>query len=269
MAINGWANTEQAKIDYLKFCEDASKNDDLFRTFKTNPAYQPILEHVDLELGKIYLEFLILTEILSWKTIEDCCKLNDSIGSPNMYRYELNGNTESIFVSPTSLRYLYTLYDMVDSFGINDGWNIVEIGGGYGGQCLMLSEAYDFESYTILDQKGPTMLQNRFIQEAGIPNARAMTLDEYLIDFAPVDIDLVISNYALTELEPSTFNRYYETIVNASRIGYFTCNPGASEALSANDLRNYFAQEKGTLTFKPDWPMKLSYPDNFVYTFVR
>ena len=55
MKINekNWTHltTGNVELDYITICEEASKNDDVFLSFKQDPRYTPILEHVSPELG--------------------------------------------------------------------------------------------------------------------------------------------------------------------------------------------------------------------------
>ena len=79
---------------------------------------------------------------------------------------------------------------------------------------------------------------------------------------------MVISNYALTELEKTTFDLYFDSIVKRSNDVYLTCNPGASEAYSAKDLRKILTKtfESDRYSFTKDFPMNHLYPENFVFT---
>jgi len=45
--------------DYKEFCTIATQNDEVFKSFKINPTYNGILEHVSYEQGLLYLQYLI------------------------------------------------------------------------------------------------------------------------------------------------------------------------------------------------------------------
>ena len=100
---------------YPMYCYTASKNDVEFSKFKQNPIYRRVLEHVPPEQGKTYLEIVLAnTELhLSNQDWEYILK-NDSIGDPRMAQY--NFGSSQIICSPTTLRYLKVLSDIVKLF---------------------------------------------------------------------------------------------------------------------------------------------------------
>ena len=109
-------------------------------TFKSNPTYREILEHVNLRYGQQYLQ-LVMDEFLSTIPLDilvQTCQENDTYGAPLKHAFD-----GFIQCSPTSLRYLYHSL-LILQFLAKCGQrsvNIVEIGGGYGGLCLFLHRA--------------------------------------------------------------------------------------------------------------------------------
>lgn len=95
---------------YPAFCMAAALDDRHFATFRSNPRYTPVLEHVPPDLGGLYLE-----EIR--KHPELCSALptfrqNDDYGGPALHDYP-----EIRRISPTTLRYTKVLADLIDEFG--------------------------------------------------------------------------------------------------------------------------------------------------------
>ncbi len=105
----------------------AAGDDSVFSIFKSLPAYRAVLEHVTYEQGVEYLK-----HIDSDADALASLAVNDVYGWPAKYSYPAVG-----VVSPTTLRYAKVACDLRKHF---DGVRtIAEIGVGYGGQRLVLS----------------------------------------------------------------------------------------------------------------------------------
>ena len=78
-----WMLQDEAVDPYLKVCSLASYDSDMFREFKSHPAYRHVLEHVSFEEGKQYLDEIKIdyTDKLSE------VKQNDVMGRPVTYDY--------------------------------------------------------------------------------------------------------------------------------------------------------------------------------------
>ena len=119
---------EQSSISdnnlYPIFCYSASKNDEDFKNFKSNPVYRNILEHVSPEQGLKYLEIALSNAELHLSAKDwDYILKNDTIGNPLTAKYIINDS--SLVCSPTTLRYVKVLSDIVKLFPKSI------IGGGY------------------------------------------------------------------------------------------------------------------------------------------
>lgn len=258
--LNGWSNLDPIKIDYFEVCKLIAENDVLFNSFKTNQAYTQILEHVDYNLGNEYLDIITKSypTVLLTKIIGniDLIKSNDLYGNPIKYNYPLFGD-----ISPTTLRYTKVLMDiMMQGFNL-DGKHVIEIGGGYGGQCLILSKFFNIKSYTILDLETANLLQKKYLSKHNI-NIIATTLDK--ID--SIECDFVMSNYAFSELRKTTQDEYLNKIIKNSVSGYFQINPDASECYQKQELIDIFYSINRGIFFE-DRPMNNRYPNNFTYVF--
>jgi hypothetical protein len=214
-------------LSYTTFCEKAVTDENLFNSFKRNPSYTYVLEHVTKELGEKYIIQMVskyekYLSKLQWNKI----MTNDIIGNPitydfsNVMRSYISLN--SYIFSPTTLRYVYTALDILSKV-TKKSIKIVEIGGGYGGQCKILfdiASLFDIviESYTILDLKYPNMIQKKYLDRCGI-EINCLTVDNYKLS----EIHLLISNFALSEIDPLYQEPYKPLIVNA-KSGYFLWN---------------------------------------------
>src|SRR5439155_585481 len=108
------------------------------------PAYTDMLEHVSYSQGNDYLN-IILNEYPDLVKKFSAFRENDAIGDPRTYLYEKHG-----LFSPTTLRYIKIAGDIRARFGDLSRMHIVEIGGGYGGQCKIIHDLCGFARYTII-----------------------------------------------------------------------------------------------------------------------
>ncbi len=200
---------------YRGICSAAVVNESIFQRFKKNKLYQQILEHLTESQGKEYFDFIKTnySHLLErWEKFRE----NDLIGSPDVYIYPQIGET-----APTTLRYAKVLGDLERYFGSLHQKKIIEIGGGYGGQCLVISKLYAFQEYQIVDLAEPKMLTEKYLLRSQVPNSRCLTCEDIAID---EQYDLVISNYAFSEFDRAIQERYLEKVLKNAKHGYLTLN---------------------------------------------
>ncbi len=234
---------------YPLFCKKAATDDNAFRTFKRDPIYTTILEHVSEDQGQQYLnEIKKDTDIYS--KIE-LFKENDLYGHPCTSFYDLIGS-----ISPTTLRYTKVLKDLKDIFGNLETTNICEIGVGYGGLCRIISEYFCIKSYTLVDLPEVLLLAEKFLSKY---NTRCSLSFKEERDLNIAYYDMVISNYAFSELTKEVQDKYLEKIILNSKCGYMTYNnakiPNYS-IYSINEILNIIPKSK----VLPEVP--LTAPDN-------
>lgn len=215
--------------EYTSFCEMASTQDEVFQTFKCDPRYRKVLEHVTPAEGLAYLN-LIVQNYPFLGTFLDAFRSNDSVGAPIMHDFgEPFGSW-----SPTTFRYAKVAGDLLTMFENLEGFDIAEIGAGYGGQCLLLSKLLRWRSYTIFDLPSVQKLQRRYLSEFGVPNVAFESVEKLE---RGKGYDLVISNYALSECARAVQDRYLEKVLDGSSRGYLTCNNTADFVYSEPELR--------------------------------
>jgi hypothetical protein len=204
------------RFDYKNVCLNAAKNDFYFDKFKQNKAYNSILEHVDFQQGLLYIENIN-------KNFEECFgfienfKKNDLYGGSKLEYYENFGN-----ISPSTLRYIKVLSDIKKLFGDLNGKKIIEIGVGYGGQCFILNQFYNnIEDYFLIDIDEALELSNVYLNKLNVKHS-VCKINE--IDNIEQEFDLVISNYAYSEVNKELQDFYYDKIIKKSKHGYFTFN---------------------------------------------
>ena len=179
---------------YPAFCQQAVMDDGIFARFKRCPDYRQILEHVGDATGRDYLDF-ILQRDPKIVTLFDKFRENDAIGEPIIFDYGKYG-----WFSPTTLRYIKVACDLTQEFGDLSKMHIVEIGGGYGGQCKIIADLTGFASYTIIDIPEAIALTKKYLSLLGVRNVNFITNN----NLSQVgSYDLIVSNYAFSEIDRS------------------------------------------------------------------
>lgn len=208
---------------YRTYCKLAAENDLVFEAFRRHPRYG-LVEGLDPHSGQEYIEIAQrnFPELLT-QNLEEF-RRSDNVGGPIKYLFDKLGN----FAAPT-LRYIKIALEMSEMFGNLEGMRIAEIGAGYGGQCRALSVINRrIASYTIFDLPEPMALAKRYLSHFPVPPVSFLDIFET----NPGDYDLVISNYAFSEIEKSVQDIYLDKVIKRSPRGYMIYNAEAfSQAL--------------------------------------
>lgn len=229
---------------YLKVCKDASRDEDVFETFKVHPDYKEVLEHLSKRLGQRHYELIRKNnpQLLEIENIFD----NDKYGTPDRENYA------PYLCSPTTMQYISVVSNLIDLYGSLYGFKIIELGGGYGGQAYITRRTTCLGEYDIIDLEECGLLQRKYLQKLG------MAVNTY----SPTDIiskqyDLFISNYALSEVSGEDQLNYVKSIVLKCKKGYITCN----QPLNGMDLI-----KKKFKTFKISKDIEGERVENFLIT---
>ena len=206
-----WTLQDEAATPYLNVCNYAANSDEFFKQFKSHPAYRHVLEHVSFEEGQQYLKEIDIDYLDKLEEVKE----NDSLGSPVIYEYPSVGE-----ISPTTIRYIKNTSDIINKFGTSFD-SIVEIGGGYGGLCKVLSSFIKFEQYLLLDLEECNLLSRKYLSHFNLPTLsyRSEEIDEIDENF-----DLLISNYAFSECHKEVQQDYIERFIKKSNNFYIMHN---------------------------------------------
>lgn len=199
-------------------CKEAAINDKEFDVFKQNENIKVVLEHCSKEIGQNYKDLIFENNphlLHNFKSFLE----NDKYGNPT------KENFGEITCSPSTLQYIGVLSNLIDKFELI-GAKIIEIGGGYGGQCKIINDYYDLNEYHIVDLAEVGMLQNKYLNKFGGSGYSSKPLFEVFTPFSyrKQEYDLFISNYALSELTSSQQIDYIVNIALNCKHGYITCN---------------------------------------------
>ena len=216
-----WMLQDEAATPYLNVCNYAANSDEFFKQFKSHPAYRHVLEHVSYEEGQQYLKEIEIDYLDKLQEV----KQNDSIGEPTTYEYPLVGT-----MSPTTIRYIKNTSDIISKFGSSFD-SIVEIGGGYGGLCKVMSSFIKFDQYLLLDLEECNLLSRKYLSHFDLPT---MSYRSEEIDEIDENFDLLISNYAFSECHREVQLDYINRFIKKSNNFYI--------------MHNNFHPEQGTIT---------------------
>lgn len=206
----------------------ALKNQRNFENFKRMHSYRDILEHVSRGQGAEYLRLL---ESRDDKILErglQSVLLSDGIGNPIKFSYE----RYAFPLSPTTLRYLKVASDLKILFGADLG-NVAEIGCGYGGQTLVNDQLLSVRSAKLFDLPLVNKLIERYLDAHLLNGAYGTTV---INRETRSHYDLVISNYAFSELPKKLQVSYIDKVLAHSARGYLTMNSGLAGVRSVGKL---------------------------------
>jgi hypothetical protein len=198
-----------------------------FDRFKEDPRYIRILEHTSFKQGQEYFERIHLIAPDFIRNFEPFLD-NDIVGGGEKYSYPLVGNC-----SPSTLRYVKVVADLRFHFGSNLGFRVAEIGVGYGGQLLTLDKVLSYREYHLYDLQDVLALASKYL-ECHLLNGsyKAKTINQFAGD---IEYDVVISNYAFSELPSKVQSIYLEKIISKAKRGYLTMNSGRSDSAFVSD----------------------------------
>jgi hypothetical protein len=215
---------------YLDVCRRAPGDPRLFASFRRHPEYTRVLEHASEAQGTEYHRLLSRSG-RAFRSIAEAVR-NDVVGEPLTMRLD-SGEV----ISPTTLRYLKVADDLERMFGSLDGFSIVEIGVGYGGQCRILDALFELKSYTLVDLRPVLGLAEEYLSWFPL---RTSVSFQTMNELQAEPRDLALSNYAFSELSRELQETYLRKALVCSTRGYITFNdiaPGDYRTLSGADLQ--------------------------------
>lgn len=202
--------------EYPEFCLKAAQDEIVFQTFRSNEIYRRTVETLgSFEYGTFFLNEINARYPHLLKFMKQIC-LEDAIGGPLSFYFQQIGA-----ISPTVLRYIKIVGDLQGHFGDLSNFNIAEIGGGFGGQCKMIHDVCGFATYTIIDIPQCAPLITKYLSCFGIKNTKTIDNDRLT---EPTHYDLIISNYAISEIDRTEQLHYFEMILDQAERGYIIYN---------------------------------------------
>lgn len=187
-------------------------------SFKSDPGYREVLEHVSEAQGATFFEWIAQRNPgVTGSLIARLATLNDSVGQPVQAEFSIG------HYSPSNWRYLchaIKLWHHIDSLNLPevDG---IELGGGYGGLALYVDGlrhlfATTLRSYTIVDLPDVAELQRQVSRALGIPLNAVNGLDGNELELIrPQDATprVLFSAYAFSEFDQDTRDWYADRLI--------------------------------------------------------
>lgn len=245
------------RLTYIDVCREAAKYNTKFAKFKRNPNYIVVLEHCTKKHGELYKNWILKTNTLDLTKFNKF-RENDKYGKPTTYNY----GKEFGRISPSTLRYVKVLSDLVLHFGDLSNFNIIEIGVGYGGQAKIIMDYFNIKQYNFIDLPAPMTLTKKYLGKFNYDNCKFLDYNK----LPNQKYDLIISNYAITECTQEVQDLYMEKIINNSTHCYITGNViNSTFGISEYDKMDWKAKYPNA-TFSPDNPCAPN-TTNYIMTF--
>ncbi|MDE7048147.1 MAG: putative sugar O-methyltransferase [Lachnospiraceae bacterium] len=236
---SGSARREKTSLSdnglYPAVCLQAAREERYFRKFRRNEIYNQILEHLSKEDGDKYLDIINKRGGFSsdeWRGFAD----NDLYGKPQRAVYSIN--CKSMKLSPTTVRYVKVLQDIVRIFNVKDISSVAEIGVGYGGEGRILTSYLEIKEYCLFDLPEVLALAEKYLGKYPAVKNKFVFVDGTDIKEDDRKYDLVISNYAFSELIRDVQDIYLNRVIKKAKRGYITWN-----AMSHDQLDGYSVEE--------------------------
>ncbi len=224
---NSSITDSEIRASYPSLCGSAAYNLEIFKKFRSARVMVEALDHVTVEQGNGYISEILKYTSWSDKFTKVLVQI-DKVGRPRKFKFRPYGT-----FSPTLLRYLKVYIDLEKNFGQLKNLNIVEIGIGFGGQASLICLLDKPLSYIYYDIPPVLELVQKFTKELNVPG------NFTFIDGRnpkPSNPDLVISNYAFSELNRDVQDQYLKNVILPSPRGYITWNNLSAEILGGYTL---------------------------------
>lgn len=174
-----WQLDEPLKTDYIQACHDFTVGAISFDEFKMHPAINCIVENSTEE----------------WA---------------NQVRGALGGACTLAGYTPNQVRYWYTWHLIKELCNLDEVYEFVEIGGGYGGMHTMSKQFFDLVYYTIFDLPQACGAQMAYAKASGIDSH---FLTKSVIPARPHNYNLCIAWCSWSELDLYTRIEYLEKVI--------------------------------------------------------
>jgi putative sugar O-methyltransferase len=234
--------------DYLTLCNLAANDDKYFEKFRSCSSYRAILENVD---GKSGDQICDAFEKYGFQVQSFSHLWHSEIGDPYKYHFPKIG-----LVSPTELRYTKIILELELLFGKLNSFVISEIGVGFGGQGGQILNTYQVSSYEFIDLPQPLALVKRYLQEINSSERAVFTESGKA---RSNQRDLVISNYAFSELNSDLQQYYFEKVISRSDRGYVIYNHITPDGYGTMSAKEFADRIPGAEIFAES---PLSHPGN-------
>ena len=226
--------------------------------FRACAQYQDVLEHVSYDLALQYLQGL--ENWRPWRKLLESELANQfrEIGSPPTYPFRTAGTSQVL--NPTFIRYAHVAKDLEERFGSLATLKVGEIGVGFGGQTALSHEIAGLKDVILFDLPEVNELATWFLSKTS-PNVSVKKVDGR--NPLRTKVDLVVSNYAFSELNRDVQESYFQNVIQHSARGYLLWNR-LSETRQGGITAESFVSRVPNARLEPESP--LSFKGNVLIT---
>jgi hypothetical protein len=181
--------------------------------------------------------------------------LNDSVGNPIKYFI----HTDIPNCSPNTLKYIY--FGLLNVRYIQEknlnNFDFIEIGGGYGGQCVILLSLFKhfnifINKYLLIDLSDIVIFQLKYINRL-IPNNNCEGLKFFnetsLDNYNFSQNSYLFSSYSLSELRNNIQKIYYDKLFIYLKYGFFVWNTGIINIPNKYIIQSNKISDVGTFVY--------------------
>lgn len=207
----------------------AVSDERVFSIFRSHPQFNAILDHVSVQQAEKYISVLDSRDD-NWHSALTRLQDFSVVGSPRVAFFPRFG-----WVAPTLFRYLKVASDLRVLFPQIGKMEISEIGIGWGGQAWILRQLFSPPRFNLYDL--PEMLALSAHAMDKFPGADSNFF--YFDGTVPLkgrSSDLLISNYAFSEISRQHQSEYMDKVILRSKCGYITWNPLSKDGYSVREL---------------------------------
>ena len=195
--------------DYLKFAD--------LEIFKNHKDFNYMTEHLgetQKKFGMFFFNLIMDLKMINIDFFISLINMNDKIGKPTTY--EINNAIPKC--SPNTLKYIYFGLLNIKHIQTNNlnNFDFIEIGGGYGGQCVILLKLFEhfkinISKYILIDIQDVVKFQKKYVDYL-IPDNNSIDLSfsiKNLIEYEFSQNSYMFSSYSFSEIQPEIRNIYY------------------------------------------------------------
>lgn len=206
------------------YCKAAVKSDELFNDFRRSYIFSKTVGAATREFGQRALDEIMKNEPFFGESDWQIFLENDLCGSPLKYEYKIGNKAE--YVEPNTFAYVLQLKEILKHMkGLYEEGkikNISEIGIGYGGLCRIICSYLSISKYYLIDLPEVIKLGEKYLNKYNL-NCNVVCING-LSDFEYIETDLLISNYAFSELGRNSQEKYFEKVIKKAKAGFMIWN---------------------------------------------